>query len=136
VQPYVENAIEHGLRTKKKGLVKVEFTLADEHTILCTVEDNGIGRHKTALLQDKDPRYNNHKSKGTSITERRLEILHNMDKNNHLDVLPLDDDHPQLLLEEKQKQKYVRTIDLFDEIGEARGTRVEISIPIVEIQFK
>lgn len=136
VQPYVENAIEHGLRTKKKGLVKVEFTLADEHTILCTVEDNGIGRHKTALLQDKDPRYNNHKSKGTSITERRLEILHNMDKNNHLDVLPLDDDHPQLLLEEKQKQKYVRTIDLFDEIGEAKGTRVEISIPIVEIQFK
>lgn len=136
VQPYVENAIEHGLRTKKQGLVQVKFTLADEDTILCTVEDNGIGRRKTALLQDRDPRYENHKSKGTSITERRLEILHNIDKNNQLDALPLDEDNPQLLLEDKKRKKFVHIIDLFDADGEPSGTRVDISIPIVEIQFK
>ncbi|MFK7937300.1 MAG: hypothetical protein AB8G22_27550, partial [Saprospiraceae bacterium] len=136
VQPYVENSIEHGLRTKKQGLVKVHFTLANEHTILCTVEDNGIGRRKTAQLQDKDPRYNNHRSKGTSITERRLEILHNLDKNNHLDVLSINEDSPELLIEEKKKNTYVKIIDLVDSENVPTGTRVEILIPIVEIQLK
>ncbi len=115
VQPYVENAIEHGLRSKKNGLIQVRFSLLEEDTILCVVEDNGIGREKARQLQEKDAAYKNHRSKGTKITEKRLQILHHS----------------------KNKGVLVKTIDLVDEeTGEARGTRVEIKIPIVEIQIK
>ncbi|MCB0583765.1 MAG: histidine kinase, partial [Phaeodactylibacter sp.] len=115
VQPYVENAIEHGLRTKQDGLIRVLFFLYDEDTILCVVEDNGIGREKARQLRMKDPQYHNHRSRGTNITEKRLEILHNS----------------------KDKDSFVHTIDLKDEkTGDATGTRVEIMIPIMEIQVK
>ncbi len=116
VQPYVENAIEHGIRTKKDGFVQLMFSLLDEHTILCVVEDNGIGRQNAKKLQEEDHFYENHKSRGTSITEKRLEILHNS---------------------KKERGVFVKTIDLQDkETGQANGTRVEILIPIVEIQMK
>lgn len=115
VQPYVENAIEHGLRTKNKGLIKVDFSLIDEDTILCTVEDNGIGREQACRLRMTDPKYQGHRSRGTSITEQRLELLHNS----------------------KQSGLLVQTIDLHDpQTGAAAGTRVEIKIPIVETQIK
>lgn len=115
VQPYVENAIEHGLRSRKNGMIKVEFSLLDDDTILCVVEDNGIGRAKARQMQEKDPHYQNHRSKGTSITEQRLKILH----------------------QSKQHGVFVQTIDLKDKkTGEAKGTRVEIKIPIVDVQVK
>ena len=115
VQPYVENAIEHGLRTKKDGMIRLHFSLFDEDTILCVVEDNGVGREKARQLRAMDPYFQNYRSKGTSITEKRLQILHNS----------------------KDKKVFVETIDLLDEkTGEPLGTRVEIKIPLVEIQMK
>ena len=54
IQPYVENAIEHGLRTVESGTVKIHFSLADEDTILCIIEDNGIGREVAKERQRKD----------------------------------------------------------------------------------
>ncbi len=115
IQPYVENAIEHGLRTKTDGLIKVHFFLHDEDTILCIVEDNGIGRKKASLQRLQNPEFQNHRSRGTAITEKRLEILHNS----------------------REKDMFVKTIDLsHPETGEASGTRVEIKIPIMEIQVK
>lgn len=114
VQPYVENALEHGLRSKKGGTISVHFKLLDEETILCTVEDNGIGREKAIALQKNDPDRENYRSRGTQITETRLELLR---QSNDHEVL-------------------VETIDLFDEkTGKAKGTRVVIKIPIVEIQI-
>lgn len=112
IQPYVENAIEHGLRRKKKGLVSLEFKLYDDNTILCIVEDNGIGRRKARELQLKDPHLPNHKSKGTDITQRRLEILN----------------------KSKRKGVFVKTLDLQDSKKKAKGTRVELLIPIETIQ--
>ena len=115
IQPYVENALEHGLRTKSEGLVKVHFSLLDEDTILCLVEDNGIGREKALQLRMMDPQNENHRSRGTSITEQRLELLHSS----------------------KNKGVLVETIDLKDpQTKEACGTRVKIKIPIVETQIK
>jgi two-component system LytT family sensor kinase len=112
VQPYVENAIEHGLRSKKRGLVKVSFYLEDEETILCVVEDNGIGLKKAQELQAKDDSFKNHKSMGTKITEKRLELLHNA---NH-------------------DKLFVKIMDRKDANSEKSiGTRVEIKIPIMEI---
>jgi sensor histidine kinase YesM len=112
VQPYVENAIEHGLRSKKDGLVMVNFSLLDEDTILCVVEDNGIGRERARLLQLESAQ--THRSRGTQITEMRLKILHHS----------------------PDKGVLVNTIDLIDPLrGEAQGTRVEIKIPILEIDL-
>ncbi len=119
VQPYVENAIEHGLRSRDKGILTVTFTLSeaedeDNEVILCVVEDNGIGREKAAALKMEDPQFQNHRSKGTRITEDRLSILHN-----------------------SKDELFVETIDLKDpSTGEATGTRVEIQIPIMEIQMR
>ncbi|MBV6654315.1 MAG: histidine kinase [Mameliella sp.] len=115
IQPYVENAIEHGLRTRENGLIKVLFFLFDEHTILCRVEDNGIGREKAHQLQMNDPKFQDHRSRGTSITEKRLSILNNGNA--------------------QQEEVFVETVDLKDpETGEALGTRVEIKIPVLEIR--
>lgn len=116
IQPYVENAIEHGIRSKRKGTIKVEFTLYDDNTILCTVEDDGIGRQKARELQMKNPNFKDHKSMGTRITQDRLEIL---------------------LQSRNMEAQAVEIHDLVDEkSGKALGTRVEIRIPIMEIQMK
>ncbi len=115
VQPYIENAIEHGLRPKKGGLIKIDFQLLDDKTILCIVEDNGIGRDKVREIQKRDDYHLNHKSLGTSITEKRLELLHGGRKDKLL----------------------VKITDLRDPLSnEALGTRVEIQIPIVEMPYK
>lgn len=114
VQPYVENAIEHGLRSKKNGKVSVRYSLQDEDTILCVVEDNGVGRERARQIRLQDTRYQNHRSRGTRITEQRLQILHSS----------------------KGKIGLVTTIDLKDKQGNSLGTRVEIKIPIMEIQVK
>lgn len=113
IQPYVENAIEHGLRTVENGLVKVLFSLADEDTILCVIEDNGIGRAIAKERQRKDGYHLTHKSRGTSITEQRLRILHKSNKKGFL----------------------VKTVDLRDNQGKPKGTRVEVKIPIVDLQI-
>ena len=115
VQPYVENAIEHGLRTKEGGLVKVEFSLKDDYTILCTVEDNGIGRKRAKEIKEREKTYL-HQSKGTAITEDRLRLLHNS---------------------RFVEKVFVFTSDLINKTtGTSLGTRVEILIPIKEIPLK
>lgn len=114
VQPYVENALEHGLRTKKDGHIEVAFEFYDEDTICCIVQDNGIGRKKARELQQGDEGWENYRSRGTQITEKRLELLR---QSKNQDIL-------------------VETIDLYDEeTGSAKGTRVEIKIPVVDIQL-
>ena len=115
VQPYVENAIEHGLRTKKKGHIGLTVRLFDEDTILFIIEDDGIGRDAARDMQVHDTKYQNHRSKGTAITEERLRLLHNS---------------------KEERKVFVDTIDLASESGQASGTRVEIKIPIVDIHVK
>jgi len=114
IQPYVENAIEHGLRTIEHGLVKVEFNLYDDDNILAIVEDNGIGRERVRERQRKDGYHLNHRSRGTSITKQRLSVLNKSNKSGF----------------------FVRTIDLKDKDGKALGTRVEVKIPIIDLQIK
>lgn len=115
LQPYVENSIEHGLRNRKMGVVKIDFKLIDDYTIQCIIEDNGIGRQKAKELQEMDESYRNHESKGTRITQERLRVLHN----------------------NKTDQPYIQTIDLIDPFTQKpTGTRVEVLLPVVEINFK
>jgi LytS/YehU family sensor histidine kinase len=70
LQPFVENAIWHGLSRKAgPGKVQIRFEKAGE-MLVCSVEDNGGGR-PSAALQKAD----GHESKALGITERRLQLL-------------------------------------------------------------
>ena len=112
VQPYVENAIEHGLRLKNDGKVMVEFLQHDDDTIKCVISDNGIGRRQAFELRAKGAYGHKHKSRGTDITEKRLSLLKSKDGASG----------------------GVTIIDLHDPVtGEAVGTRVEILIPIQDV---
>jgi len=115
VQPYVENALEHGLRNKKEGVVTVRFSTQSEDSLLCVVEDNGIGRQKAREFQLGDAKYRSHQSRGTRITEERLRILHQAGKG----------------------RVFVKTHDLLEEeSGGPAGTRVEITVPIMELGMR
>lgn len=68
LQPFIENAIWHGiLPGKKPGIITIRINQDKNLSkIICEIEDNGIGIH------DKTDKKPNHDSKGISITEKRL----------------------------------------------------------------
>ena len=105
LQPYVENAIWHGLLHKEGDRsLSLEFT-SDNGALSCIVDDNGIGRSKAAELKSKSAmRY---KSMGMGITGDRISILNKMDKSG---------------LSASVEDKY-------DREGNPAGTRVIIKIP-------
>jgi tetratricopeptide (TPR) repeat protein len=107
IQPYVENSICHGIIPgENKGFVKIDLKL-ENHYILCTIEDNGIGRE--AAQEKKQNSGNNHNSLGTRIISSRLDLV------NALYGTSLTTTYT----------------DLRNGNGEAAGTRVEIQIPIL-----
>ncbi|MBS1231398.1 MAG: signal transduction histidine kinase, LytS [Bacteroidetes bacterium] len=107
IQPYVENSICHGLIPKEgKGFVNVDLKLNCE-CIICTIEDNGIGRE--AAKERNQRRENNHNSLGTQITKSRLDLVNELYGTSLQTVYT----------------------DLKNENSEPTGTRVEIHIPIV-----
>ncbi len=104
-QPYVENAIWHGLMHKTDGVGKLTIDLVDEGKhITCIISDNGIGRSEALSLK----KYNNikYKSSGMTITGRRMELV-------------------EKFFDQKFSSKIV---DLYDK-GCPSGTRVEINFP-------
>jgi hypothetical protein len=73
IQPFVENAILHGLLPlTHKGFLLIRIEHVDD-MLLCTVEDNGIGREKAKLL--KKEYLTKHKSHGIEITLKRIELF-------------------------------------------------------------
>jgi len=107
LQPYVENSIWYGLLAKGQAGGKIRIKLTkEEKRILCSIEDNGIGRVKSQELQNHTKLY---KSLGTIITQERLETLSR----------------------EKSEFFGVTIVDLYDELGNSTGTRVEIHIPLI-----
>jgi ligand-binding sensor domain-containing protein/two-component sensor histidine kinase len=108
LQPYVENAILHGLTSRKdKGLLTIGIR-NEEHFIICTITDNGIGRKKSAEIKRTMPG-TKHKSFGMKITEERLRILNEISLSQHR----------------------VTIIDLENEDGSPAGTTVELYVPIL-----
>jgi len=80
LQPYVENAVWHGLRYKKeKGFLKVQLLKKDEETIQIEISDNGIGRKKSKAL--KTDYQKKKKSKGMENIKQRISILNKMYKD-------------------------------------------------------
>jgi len=80
IQPYIENAVWHGLRYKDKGgILKVEMKLESE-ILKVRIEDNGIGRAKSKELKTENQL--NNKSKGIKNTQARLQILSKIYKSD------------------------------------------------------
>jgi sensor histidine kinase YesM len=105
IQPYVENAIIHGLLPKGEGgKIVIELKRKDE-SISCTIEDNGIGRERSK--EYKKNRVQQHKSMGMSITQERLDILNSSLKSN----------------------LNAEIIDLYED-GKPAGTKVRLNIPL------
>jgi hypothetical protein len=73
LQPYIENAIWHGL-SHKKGERKLSIELnRKDNNIICEIEDNGIGRKKAAELKSLYRR--EHRSKGMELLSKRFNLL-------------------------------------------------------------
>lgn len=110
MQPFVENAIKHGLKyvddaQNQRGKIVVEF--AEKGNLLeCSVTDNGIGRAKAAEL-NKNSMETYHKSTALTVTQERLDLIQEDESVHALEI-----------------------IDLYDESGNAAGTKVIIRIPI------
>ena len=104
LQPFVENAIWHGVNPKESdGEIGIEF-LQKEEALYCIVKDNGIGRKKASEL--KSQLAANHKSMGLQITKERLAVM----GINHSNEQPVEIE------------------DLYDENGLAAGTQVTIKV--------
>ncbi len=75
LQPYVENAIRHGIRflENKKGQILISATV-EKDMLVCTIDDNGIGREKAAKLKSKN--HIEYQGRGMSISRRRAELYH------------------------------------------------------------
>ena len=115
IQPYVENAIEHGLKSISGGMLTISFKLYDEDNLICVIQDNGVGRKVAMERKEAASQLKKHRSMGTAITEERLKFIH--------------EDLNQTELE------FIKTEDLIDlESGLASGTRVSIVIPILELK--
>jgi len=114
VQPYLENALEHGFRSRKDGFLSVDFMYFDEKSVRCIIKDNGIGRARAQLLQRDSLPYREHQSRGTAITEQRLQLLQKS-TGAKASVTITDLKHPST--------------------GEATGTRVEVIIPLMDLDL-
>lgn len=70
LQPFIENAINHGLRYKhQKGLLSIKF-YKEVGYLICKIEDDGVGRNNAKKIQAKSSR--GYKSQGLKITTERL----------------------------------------------------------------
>lgn len=77
LQPFVENAIWHGLLPSEKALKNVTIT-ADLHDsgILISIDDNGVGRNNTIK------KTSTHQSMGNKISEERIQLFNKSYSNN------------------------------------------------------
>src|SRR5690554_1687946 len=107
VQPFIENAIEHGdLDKVGNGLIRVDCQIVGDLFIF-TVEDNGIGR-QAASLKKKADNSKSHRSMAIGLTQDRI-----------------------LLLNEKYKKKGYLLIEDLD-ADKGTGTKITIATPYIK----
>lgn len=108
VQPHIENAIWHGLMHQEiRGELKIRFNKVEVQRLMITIEDNGIGREAASVLRSKQ--LYKKKSFGSSLSEQKLKSLSLL---NNLDYS-------------------IQIIDLKDEEGNPKGTKVNILLPVI-----
>ncbi|MCX6334023.1 MAG: histidine kinase [Bacteroidia bacterium] len=106
VQPFIENAIWHGVRPleKRKGMINIKFVRTDNEGLRCIIEDDGIGRTASMKSRETD---GSHKPKGINIITERLQITGKLRRTNYkFEITDLNTDRKDT------------------------GTRVEVDIPV------
>lgn len=104
IQPFIENALVHGLLHKEgEKKLKIYFELKD--TLICVIEDNGVGREKAKAIKQRQR--SEHESFSGKAIYKRFEILSNV-------------------FEGQFGYKY----EDLTESGQANGTKVTLIIPI------
>jgi hypothetical protein len=107
IQPFVENAIWHGLLHKNHNKkLEIRFNILNENCLICTVEDNGVGRHfkKKDVIESTGK-----KSMSTEFINQRLNLMGKIKNVNY----------------------GFEIIDKRDSNGLGIGTTVRIEIPIL-----
>ncbi len=109
VQPFVENAIWHGLMHKPGDRkININFQLKNEQFIICEVTDNGIGRKRAAEIKEMKSVELKHKSRGMQLIKDKIEVLRQQFKSEVL----------------------IEISDVQCNTGEICGTRVLIQLPL------
>jgi ligand-binding sensor domain-containing protein/two-component sensor histidine kinase len=109
IQPYLENAVKHGLLHRNGDKLLTVHFKADSTHLKCSISDNGVGRAKAEEIKQRRSHF--HKSFASAATKKRIDLFNQ-----------LNDSRIELVIE-----------DLYDE-KTAIGTRVEISFPLHLIQ--
>ncbi|WP_138721699.1 sensor histidine kinase [Pedobacter ureilyticus] len=83
LQPYIENAIWHGIMPKEEGgNVTIDIKEVNDENLLISITDDGIGIDNS-LAAKKD----GHQSKGMTLTNERINLLNKIEaKAIHLDI--------------------------------------------------
>mgnify|MGYP002781202908 FL=1 len=109
LQPYLENAILHGFAHKRsRGHLTLRVRL-HENSLLCEIDDDGVGRQRAAELKRESPTARAHRSVGLQVTQERLDLL-------------------------SRRTNQPARVDVLDKVlpnGEAAGTRVVVRLPLV-----
>lgn len=113
LQPFVENAIRHGIQNKEiaDGRIEISFSQNDQ-LINCTIIDNGVGRRNAQVL--KTAQHIEYQSRGIQLTQERIEIM-----NMNLET-PI----------------VVDITDVTDAVGNVAGTKVDIQFPLIRNEEK
>ncbi|GAA4466791.1 hypothetical protein GCM10023189_49440 [Nibrella saemangeumensis] len=107
LQPYVENAIWHGLMHKPEGgTVTIEVQQPQDNLLHIEITDDGVGRQRATELKSKSA--GKHKSFGMQVTADRIRMINQL----------------------YNMQTQAQIEDLVDSYGEACGTRVTLTIPV------
>jgi LytS/YehU family sensor histidine kinase len=107
LQPYVENAIWHGLMHKMEGgTVSVEVSQPEDSVLHIEITDDGVGRERAAELKSKSA--GKHKSFEMQVTADRIRMINQL----------------------YNIQTKARIVDLVDSFGDACGTKVILEIPV------
>lgn len=109
IQPFVENAILHGLVPKEgAGMIIVDFDVQNSQ-LICTISDNGIGITKSAAIKENSMKA--HKSMALEITKKRLEIMEaTISKSAQIEIKEMEENN------------------------EVVGTKVTLRLPIQYVQ--
>jgi len=104
IQPFIENALIHGL-LHKEGEKKLSILFELNEILTCKIEDNGIGREKAKAIKIRQR--NNHESFSVKAIKKRFDIL-----------------------SETLNGSFGYSYEDIKEDGVVVGTRVTLSIPI------